>query len=132
MDIEARIKAKAKEFDNLDADCCVQIVLGAKALSLDECFDYLLIDKQTLTPDELSFANLLHRRGRAIGVKDAADKLFMHMSTRAGGQSALEYLKQFSGDFSVEVQASAGTGFQFNVTIPEPPKKADAKVSTGG
>lgn len=131
MDIEARIKEKAKHFDSLGEAECVEIVLAARSLSLDECFDYLLVDKAELGEDELRFAELLHRRGRAIGVKDAADKLFLHMSTRNGGQSALEYLKQFSGDFSVEVQQSSSSGFQFNVTIPEPGAKAEAKVSTG-
>lgn len=132
MDIESRIRAKAKEFETLDEQCCFEIVLNAKALSLDECFDYLLISKQDLEPAEATFAEMLHRRGRAIGVKDAADKLFQHMSTKAGGQSALEYLKQFSGDFSVELGPSAGSGFQFNVVIPEPQEKKAAKVSTGG
>lgn len=131
MNLEAKIKERAAEFENLSEEECVQLVLCAKALSLDECFDYLLIDKSALSPAETKFAELLHKRGRAIGVKDAADKLFAHMATRNGGQSALEYLKQFSGDFAVEVQQSSGSGFQFNVTIPEPTTKTEAKVSTG-
>lgn len=131
MNLEVKIKEKAAEFENLTENECCELVLCAKALSLDECFDYLLIDKTILTSAESKFAELLHKRGRAIGVKDAADKLFAHMATRNGGQSALEYLKQFSGDFAVEVQQSSGSGFQFNVTIPEPTTKTEAKVSTG-
>lgn len=132
MNLEAKIKEKAAEFSNLSEEDCITLVLVARSLSLDECFDYLLIDKQSLAEAEQRFAELLHRRGRAIGVKDATDKLFLHMATRNGGQSALEYLKQFSGDFSVEVSQGAGQGgFQFNVTIPEPQAKREAKVSTG-
>lgn len=132
MNIEQRIKAKAKEFDTLDEACCVEIVLNAKALTIEECFDFLLIDQVSLTEAENKFARLLHARGRAIGIKDAADKLFSHMATRNGGQSALEYLKQCSGDFSVEVsQGGSAGGFQFNVTIPEPGRKANAIVSNG-
>lgn len=132
MNLEAKIKEKAAEFCNLSEEDCITLVLVARSLSLEECFDYLLIDRTTLTETENRFCELLHRRGRAIGVKDATDKLFLHMATRNGGQSALEYLKQFSGDFSVEVQGGqSGGGFQFNVTIPEPQVKREAKVSTG-
>ena len=53
------------------------------------------------------------------------------MSTKNGGQTALEYLKQCSGDFSVEVQRNGGTGFQFNVVMPGNAKQTEAKVSTG-
>lgn len=120
MDFEKKIEQKVKDFDTLTKEECVEIVLASCTLSLDECFDYLLIDKAELSEAELGFCNLLHRRGRAIGVKNASDKLFMHMATRNGGQSALEYLKSMSGEFAVEVTANQShRGFSFNVSIPE-------------
>lgn len=131
MDIEKKIEKRCESFKTLTKEECFAITLSARALSLDECMDYLLIDKECLTPDELSFSQQLHRHGRATGVKDACDKLFLHMSTKNGGQSSLEYLKQFSGDFAVEVSQASSSGFQFNVVIPEPGEKAAAKVSTG-
>ena len=119
MDIESRIKLMCSTFDNLTEEDCVGITLASRSLSLEECYDYLLIDKSELSPAEIKFAERIYRRGRAIGVKDAGDKLFQHMGNRNGGQTALEYLKKMSGDFSAEVVASSGKGFQFNVTIPE-------------
>lgn len=119
MDINKRITQAVKDFDNLDVDDCQTLVLAAASLSLEECYDLLLVDANTLSAEEQAFALRLHRHGRATGIKDAAAKLFLHMSTRNGGQSALEYLKQFSGDFSVEVQTTQSKGFSFNINIPE-------------
>lgn len=133
MDFEKKIEQKVKNFKTLSKEECVEIVLASCALSLDECFDYLLIDKAELSDEEIGFCNILHRRGRAIGVKNASDKLFMHMSTRNGGQSALEYLKSMSGEFAVEVTSSqTSSGFSFNVSIPELTEpKSSASVSKG-
>lgn len=131
MTIEEKIAKAVKEFKTLTESDCAEIILASKTLTMEECFGYLLIDQSELSEAEIKFCDSLHRRGRAIGVKDASDKLFTHMATRNGGQSALEYLKQMSGDFSVEVTATKASGFQFNLTIPEPGAKAAAKVSTG-
>lgn len=119
MDIEAKIRKAAEGFETLSADDCIQMSLAARSLSLEECYDMLLVDPEQLTPAERKFAEQIHRRGRAVGVKDASDKLFVHMSTRQGGNSALEYLKQMSGEFAVELSAAPKSGFQFNVSIPD-------------
>lgn len=131
MNLEERIKEKAAKFEHLTESECIDIIMAARGLSLEECFDFLLIDEQALTEEERRFCEMLHKRGRAIGIKDATDRLFTHMTTKVGGQSALEYLKQFSGDFKVEVKKTLGSGgFQFSVTIPEP-TQPENKSSTG-
>lgn len=120
MDIRKKIQTAAKEFTNLSEDDCVEITLSAKSLSLEECYDSLLIDPTVLSPAEITFAQQLHKYGRAIGVKDATEALFYHMKTKNGDNASLEYLRQMGGEFSVEVNpANKGGGFAFNVSIGE-------------
>lgn len=118
MDIRKKIEDAAKGFDTLSAEDCVEITLAAKSLSIEECYDLLLIDATSLSKEELTFAESLHRYGRAIGVKDATEKLFYHMSTKNGAESSLEYLRQMGKEFSVDVVPGGGNkGFAFNVNI---------------
>lgn len=119
MDIRRKIQEAVKEFKNLSEDECIEITLSAKSLSLEECYDSLLIDPLSLTPAEVKFAQQLHKYGRAIGVKDATENLFYHMKTKNGADASLEYLRQMGGEFSVEVNPTAGSkgGFSFNVNI---------------
>lgn len=117
MDVQKKIQAAVPDFDTLTESDCADFVLASRALSVEECYDYLMIDQDSLSEQERKFLMSLHKYGRAIGVKDATDKLFQHMSTRNGGQSVLDYLRQMSGEFSVEVVANTKSGFNFNVVI---------------
>lgn len=123
MDLERIIKDKCANFPNLNSELAVEIVLCAPALSIDECFDRCLITRDELTTAEVDFAERLHRRGRANGVKDACDNLFMHMKTRAGGQSAIEYLSKVSSEFGMTAQKTTAGGFQFQIVLPPEEQK---------
>ena len=70
MDIRKKIQEAVKEFKNLSEDECIEITLSAKSLSLEECYDSLLIAPTDLSAEETKFAEQLHKYGRAIGVKD--------------------------------------------------------------
>lgn len=120
MDIRKKIQEAVKDFKNLSEDDCTEITLSAKSLSIDECYDLLLIDPSALTPAETKFALQLHKYGRAIGVKDATEALFYHMKTKNGADASLEYLRQLGGEFSVDiVPGGSKSGFSFNVNIGE-------------
>ena len=90
MDIRKKIQEAVKGFEHLTEDECIEITLSAKSLSLEECYDSLLIDPLSLEPAEVKFAEQLHRYGRAIGVKDATESLFYHMNTKNGADASLE------------------------------------------
>lgn len=98
------------------------IEIKAKGLSLDDCFDYLLIDKEHIPAAELLIAQKAWRRGRTAALSTAVDKLFSSMETRNGGSIALEYLRTLSTTFHLE-PSSTGTnsvgGFSFNIVMPE-------------
>lgn len=120
------IKKKIEEFLKADevtlvAEDCHDFILASRALSLTECYDICMLDITELSEAENQFLTKLHKYGRSTGVKDAAQQLFLHMSTKNGGQSAIEYLKQMSGEFSVEVTSTKHAGFAFNVNIGEKP-----------
>lgn len=119
MDIRKRIQEAVKGFDNLTEDDCTEITLSAKSLSLEECYDSLLVDPLTLSSAEITFAQQLHKYGRAVGVKDATESLFYHMKTKNGADASLEYLRQMGGEFSVDILPSGKSGFSFNVNIGE-------------
>ena len=120
MDIRKKIQEVVKGFENLSEDDCTEITVSAKSLSLEECYDLLLIDATSLTTAEITFAQQLHKYGRAIGVKDATESLFYHMKTKNGADASLEYLRQLGGEFSVDVVPGGDkTGFSFNVNIGE-------------
>ena len=120
MDIRKKIQEAVKGFENLSEEECIEITLSAKSLSLEECYDSLLIVPTDLSAEETKFAEQLHKYGRAIGVKDATESLFYHMKTKNGADSSLEYLRQMGGEFSVDVVPGGGNkGFSFNVNIGE-------------
>ena len=75
MDIRKKIQEAVKGFENLSEEECIEITLSAKSLSLEECYDSLLIDPSVLSEAEAKFAEQLHKYGRAIGVKDAVAKI---------------------------------------------------------
>lgn len=123
MDLESIIRERCKEFETLTPELCVEIVLCAPALSIAECLDRCMLEQDDLSPAEYNFVERCHRRGRANGVKDACDSLFMHMKTRNGGQSAIEYLSKISTDFGMAAQKTAAGGFSFKIVLPEEEKK---------
>ena len=118
MDLERIIKEKCISFPTLTQELAVEIVLCASALSLEECLDRCLLDESELSPAEMDFAKRLHKRGRANGIKDACDNLFMHMKTRAGGPSAIDYLSKVSTEFGLAAQKTSSGGFQFQIVLP--------------
>ena len=120
MDIRQKIQEAVKGFDKLTEADCNEITLSAKSLSIEECWDFLLIDPTDLSDEEKKFAEQLHKYGRAVGVKDATESLFYHMKTKNGADASLEYLRQMGGEFSVDVVPGGGSkGFAFNVNIGE-------------
>ena len=107
----------------LDSDDLCAIEVKSKALTLDECFDFLCVVPSDVPPAELAIATRVWRRGRASAIHTASDKLFSAMSMRGGGQVAFDYLKQLSSTFQIEVTPDSPTnpnsGFSFNVIMPE-------------
>lgn len=123
MDIRSKIQEAAKGFKNLTESDLAEITMSAKSLSLEECYDSLLIDPSTLEEAEVKFALQLHKYGRAIGVKDATENLFYHMKTKNGADASLEYLRKMGAEFSVEVTPGGGSGgFNFNVNLGTKPE----------
>ena len=123
MDLETIIRERCKEFSTLTPELCFEIVICAPALSVQECLDRCLLEQGDLSAEEYNFVERCHRRGRANGVKDACDNLFMHMKTRNGGQSALEYLSKVSTDFGMTAQKTSAGGFAFNIVLPPEEQK---------
>lgn len=105
----------------LDSEDLLAIEINAKMLELDECFDMLFIEKDELSEYEFAVCKKAHRRGRKTAIADAGKHLFSQMQTRNGTQACMEYLKQMSGTFQMEVtpDAGSGSGFTFNVMMPE-------------
>jgi hypothetical protein len=119
MDLKQKIEQASKDFDNLDVADMNEIVLSARSLSLEECYDLCLIDATSLSAEEAKFCEQLHRYGRASGVKDATEKLFYQMQTKGGGQTAIDYLRQMGKEFSVDAVPVGGGGFAFQINIPD-------------
>ena len=123
------------ELQYLDSQDLEVIEVRAKALSLEECYDYLLIDADELSEAEAALCKKAWRRGRMSSISTAADKLFNSMDTRNGGSIALEYLRALSSTFHLEPtdpgsgSVSAG-GFSFNVVMPE--DKSNSSIPSSG
>lgn len=103
----------------LNTEDLLTIEQAASAMTLEDCFDLLMVDKAEVPKYDMHVATAVHKRGRTKGIQDAVSKLFVHMGTRTGGASSIEYLNQMSGEFQVEATRTPGTGFAFNVVIPE-------------
>lgn len=119
MDIKARIKKAAESFVNLDESDLTEFVIASRSLSIEECYSLILVEVSELSEEETKFCALLHSHGRALGVKDATEKLFYQMQTKGGGTTAIEYLKQMGAEFSTTPTPSSGKQFAFQVVIPE-------------
>lgn len=123
MDIRLKIQEAAKDFDNLTEGDLIDITMSAKSLSLEECYDSLMIDGASLSAEEKKFCLQLHKYGRAVGVKDATENLFYHMKTKNGADASLEYLRKMGAEFSVDVTPGhGGGGFNFNVNLGTKPE----------
>lgn len=81
---------------------------------------FMIIDEPS--EREQKIVQMAMARGRAKGIKRAADKLFTNMSDgKQGVQACLSYLKRFSKEFEKEVDDSEGAGgISYNVTISAP------------
>ncbi len=96
------------------------IEVRASVLTLDECFQYLLIDKEDISDEDLAIASKVWKRGRLASISAAGDKLFASMAHKGGAQPAFDYLRQMSATFQAEITpASKSSGFKFNVVIDE-------------
>lgn len=113
----------AKGLDFFDEEDLVCIEQKAKGLSFQQCMEFLGIDEAMLEDvdaKEINIAKRVHNKGRAVGISNAAEKLFSQMGQRNGGGVALDYLRQVSGEFEITAEkAASGSGFQFNVVLPE-------------
>lgn len=108
------------DLNYLDPEDLYAIELKAKALTLEDCYDYLHIDPEHLPEHEAVYAQKAWRRGRMSSIATAAEKLFSSMNGRNGGTFALEYLKALSSTFQIEPTPGATPGgFSFNVIMPE-------------
>jgi len=105
----------------LDSEDLLHIELKSKALTFEECLDFLCIKQQDIPPAELEIALMAHKRGRANAIVTACDNLFGAMKVRGGAEAAIHYLKQTSKEFKVTATNSPGTGngFSFTVNMPE-------------
>lgn len=118
IDYDKLIRDKCEDLPTLTYDHCITVMQLARALTVDEAYDFLMLPKKELTPEEQNFIELLYRRGKTVGIKDACDNLFLQMRMRGGGQTSLDYLRAQSGQFTATITPSAKGTFQFNVVIP--------------
>jgi len=113
--------SQIKDMKVLAAEDLLNIELMAKTLQLDDCLAALFLTASDLDDRELNIATRVHAKGRQLGVKEAGDNLFNQMRNRTGTLACLEYLRQMSSTFVMEVGAatsSNGNGFSFNVYPP--------------
>jgi len=89
----------------------------AKALSVQECLEYLCLDQEELTEAEASYIRRAHRKGVADGIYKAVDYMFRNMQMKNGGQACLDYLKTRSEPFQVDATPRSSGGFSFNVVM---------------
>lgn len=118
---------KLEDLPTIEPDDLLNIELLARVLSVQECFEYLLLEESELTAEELAICNKVHRRGLKRGIHEATQALFSQMKSRGGTDACLNYLKTFAGQFTVETEpgGAAAAGFNFSVTLTEDQKKPD-------
>lgn len=122
MKVEEKIKEKCAGMDNLTFEICTSIILSAPGLSLEECLDRELLCEADLTPAEIDLAKRCHRLGRANGVKNAVDNMFMTMKNK-GSIDAQFYLRQCASDFVTAAAEGVGKeAFSFNMIMGEQKK----------
>lgn len=118
--------ARVTGLEYLDGEDLLHIEQQSRILTLDECFEFLMIDKSQVPEKELDIAERVWRRGRKKAVGMACEALFIQMTQRNGTNACAEYLSKFAGDFQVEGSASpAGTGGGMNFNVFMPGEKPD-------
>lgn len=127
MKKQDRLSTNYAKIDNLayiDAEDLIAIEINAKILTLPECYEILFISPSELSDHETDCADMAHTRGRKTALVMAADALFSQMRAKNGSVACMEYLKQMSGNFSLELTPAPGSasGFSFNVYMPEDDK----------
>lgn len=120
----SRITPNYRELEDslelLDSEDLAAIEIKAKALSLDECLNFLCLELDELPEEDKRIATKAWKRGRVSALNTAAEKMFASMGSRGGGAIALEYLRELSTTFQMEATPVAGPGgFAFNVIMPE-------------
>jgi hypothetical protein len=109
--------------DLLDSEDLAAIEIKAKALSLEECMDFLCLDIVDLPDEDRRIATMAWKRGRASALNTAAEKMFSAMGNRGGGIIAMDYMRELSSTFNVEATpVTSGSGFSFNVVMAEDEK----------
>ena len=103
----------------LSSDDLQVIEIKSSILTLDECFSYLLLNRDDIKEEDLVIAERVWKRGRLSAVHKAGDKLFSQMTQRGGAQAAFDYLRQMSPTFQAEITTKGKSGFSFNVVIDE-------------
>lgn len=103
--------------NDLESEDLKNIERYASVLSIEECFEALGVEQDSVSEESLAYAKRVWKRGRAQAINSAGEKLFHQMKQRGGSVPALDYLKQMSGTFQAEVTPTAGQGFKFNVVI---------------
>lgn len=104
---------------NLGHEDLQAIEVHAQTLTLDECLQFLLINKDDVAEADLSTAKRVWQRGRLLAVTKAGDRLFANMGTKGGAQASLDYLRQMSPTFQAEITSKPSGGFKFNVVLDE-------------
>jgi hypothetical protein len=117
----SNVDYKEVELKFLDKDDLLAIELKSKALSIEECLDFLCVTSEEVGEADMAWVKKAWKRGRAVAITTAADKMFSAMSMRGGGQTSMEYLRAMSGTFQVEATplGKTGDGFSFNVIMPD-------------
>ena len=119
-----------KDLEILSAEDLLAIELAAKVLEFEEALQSIFLEAADLSDKEVALAKRVWRRGRFQGIQEAGTKLFKQMENRNGTQACIDYLRQMSGTFSLEVTpVSTGSGFSFNV-FPPAEAKPDPDVKT--
>lgn len=119
MNTEEIYRQRCAEFPTLTFAMCYEVHKMSASLSLEECYDILLLEPSDLTPAENKFFEKVYKRGKACHISIACDHLFSNMKTARGGPVAMDYLTRQSGQFSVEAQKTNSGGLSFRVVIPE-------------
>lgn len=92
---------------------------------------FMIIDEPS--ERETKIVQMAMARGRAKGIKRAADKLFSNMTdSKQGVQACLSYLKRFSKEFEKEVDDTEGSGINYSITISAPNEPKEPGTTKGG
>jgi len=79
----------------------------ARGLSMNEICEFFGTTMKELEvgSEDLKYLKYWYKQGRAVGNREAVQKLFKQMDQRGGGQVALSYLARFAEDWTKEIEA---------------------------